>query len=134
MRRLLATFLLAGMLAVGVFGFAGMNPTMDHESGNCVASLVNAVACPPEGLSSAIYHISAYALFSLATLSTSLVLLSLILLALLAATLERLKLSIPEPVPISRIALSRLDRNSYNEKQLRWLSRFENSPSPFRSA
>lgn len=124
-----AVFVLVGILAVGVFGFVGMNPSMDHESGNCVASLVNAVACPLEGLSSAIYHISAYASFSLATLSTSLVLLALVLLALLVAAHERLRLSVPKPVPISRIARSRLDRNSYKEKQLRWLSFLENSPS-----
>ena len=131
--RFSAVLLLVGILAVGVFGFTGMNPGMDHQSG-CIASLVNVVACPLQGISSAIYHMSAYASFSQAVFSLSLILLALILLALLAATLGRLKLATPKPVPISRIAHSRLDEDSYTEKQLLWLSRFENSPSVYCSA
>lgn len=127
-----AAIVLAGILAVGVFGFAGMNPGMDHESGNCVASLVSAVVCPLEGISSAIYHISAYASFTLAILSSSLVILSLLLLALFAFSRQR------APIPITVRPLEtrtlRLDRNAPIEKFVSWLSLFENSPSVIRGA
>ena len=127
-----AALLIVGVLAVGVFGFLGMNPMMDHESGNCIASLINVVACPLSGLSSAIYHMSAYASFSQAVFSSSLILLTLIALALLVI-LSASSLS-PSPAP-SYVTLSvrHLSSTTARHKFIGWLSFFENSPSVVRS-
>lgn len=127
MKRVAATLLLSGILAVAVFGFLGMNPTMDHDAG-CIASLVSVVACPLEGLSSALYHMSAYSSFSQAVFTSSLVLLALALLAFLAFAQRAAYV----PIPIrSRAALRARLASSFapRHKFIRWLSLFENSPS-----
>lgn len=123
-----AVLLVVGILAVGIFGFLGMDPAMDHADRICVASLVNIVACPMEALSNAIYHMRAYASFSLAIFTSSFVLLALIVLALRGFASAALFVPAPER---ARCALQR-PRNSssaHRRKFIRWLSRFENSPS-----
>ncbi|MBI4094097.1 hypothetical protein HY417_03985 [Candidatus Kaiserbacteria bacterium] len=130
--KISAVALLVGVLAVGAFGFLGMNPDMNHDGG-CIASLVNVATCPLEGLSSALYHMSAYASFSQAVFTSSLILLALALLALLA--FAGLRAGLPIPVH-SRSALHARHVSSFapRRKFIHWLSLFENSPSLFRSA
>ena len=123
-----AVLLVVGLLAVGVFGFLGMNSMTDHEAGNCIASLVNVVACPLEGLSSAIYHLQAYASFSQAVFSSSLLLLTLVLLALLAHTRALMRDLVPV-VESRRLPMRESSRVVSRSKFVRWLSLFENSPS-----
>src|SRR3990167_3157371 len=127
-----AALLVVGILAVGVFGFLGMNSTMDHESGNCIASLVNVIACPLEGLSSAIYHMQAYASFSQAVFSSSLLLLALVLLALLAHARGLTRDLLPA-TPSRRLPMREGSRPVLGHTFIRWLSLFENSPSVVRS-
>src|SRR3989338_4102643 len=123
-----AALLLVGVLAVGVFGFLGMGPMTDHEAGNCIASLVNVIACPLEGLSSAIYHLQAYASFSQAVFSSSLLLLTLVLLALLAHTRALMRDLVPV-VESRRLPMRESSRVVSRYKFVRLLSLFENSPS-----
>ena len=131
--KLFAVLLLVGVLAVGAFGFLGMNPMTDHEAGNCVASLVNFVACPLEGLSSAIYHMQAYASFSQAVFSSSMLLLALVLLALLAHARGLMRDLLPV-APRRRLPMREGLRVVLGHTFIRWLSLFENSPSVVRSA
>ena len=131
--KLFAVLLLVGVLAVGAFGFLGMSPMTDHEAGNCVASLVNFVACPLEGLSSAIYHMQAYASFSQAVFSSSALLLALVLLALLAHARGLMRDLLPA-APSRRLPMREGSRPVLGHTFIRWLSLFENSPSVVRSA
>ena len=126
--RPFAVLLIVGVFAVGVFGFLGMGPMTDHEAGDCVASLVNIVACPLEGLSSAIYHLQAYASFSQAIFSSSLLLLALVLLALLAHARALVQDLVPV-VESRRLPIRESSRVVSRYKFVRWLSLFENSPS-----
>ena len=128
-----AALLLVGVFAVGAFGFLGMGPMTDHEAGNCVASLVNFVACPLEGLSSAIYHMQAYTSFSQAVFSSSVLLLALILLALLAHARGLTRDLLPI-APRRRLPIREGSRVVLRHTFIRWLSLFENSPSFFCSA
>lgn len=127
-----AAFLLVGILAVGVFGFLGMNPGMDHESGNCIASLVNVVTCPLEGLSNAMYHINAYASFSSAIFFSPLVLLALTLFAFLALASPASFSLLPAQGRLT-VRIRQTSLATPRNKFIRWLSLFENSPSFFRS-
>src|SRR3989344_5678065 len=123
-----AALLVVGLLAVGVFGFLGMNSTMDNENGNCLSPRVNVIACPLEGLSSAIYLLQAYASFSQAVFSSSLLLLTRVLLALLAHTRALMRDLVPV-VESRRLPMRESSRVVSRYKFVRWLSLFENSPS-----
>lgn len=127
------TMLLAvSVLAVGVFGFLGMNPDMGHDGG-CIASLVNAATCPLQGIESMVYHASAYASFSQAVLASSLVLLALAALALFA--LARGVAHVPVPIHTYRAERIRhAQPRAPRDEFVRWLSLFENSPSVIRGA
>lgn len=124
--------LLLGILAVGGFGFLGMNSAMDHDGG-CIASLVNVATCPLQGIMSAMYHLETYASFSQAVLTSPLILLAFALLVLLV--FAGLHAYIPIPIP-ARVTL-RVHRETsalQRRKLIDWLSLFENSPSVIRGA
>lgn len=121
-----AAFVLIALLAIGAFGFLGMNSGMDHDGG-CIASLVNAAACPLTGLSSALYHTDAYASFTQAVFASSLVLLALALLAILA--LARSSVLMPISTPARAVFLAQCASGAPQQKFFRWLALFENSPS-----
>lgn len=125
-----ALITLVAVISVGVFGFVGMNHETGHGSGNCVASVVNIAVCPPETISSALYHITAYKSFSQMTLA-SLALLAL-LLALLFFIVARGAHGVLVPIPIALSPHTMRRRNARHTSEAeftRWLSRFENSPS-----
>jgi len=129
--KYLTLMALVGLIVVGVFGFVGMNHEMDHESGNCVASVLNIAVCPSETISSALYHIAAYKSFSQMTL-VSLSLLITLLLALLFFIAVRSVRGALAPIPIALSPQAVRRRNTHRASGVeftRWLSRFENSPS-----
>ena len=132
MRFWLSAVLLTAVLAVGVFGFAGMSHDMSHGSGNCIASSANFYAvCPQDCVSSALYHISAYKSFTEAVAVTPLISLILALLALLfyLAIQKVFRELAPIPLAVSPHAVWRRSVPDTEIKFMRWLSRFENSPT-----
>lgn len=76
--------ILIGFLSLSLFGFLGMlaSSEMAHAPATCLASLAQNGACPPEGntVASALFHTSAFKVFSTTLLSLTFALLSLALL------------------------------------------------------
>ncbi|RJR12497.1 hypothetical protein C4585_03655 [Candidatus Parcubacteria bacterium] len=132
MRFWLSAILLTAVLAVGVFGFAGMSHDMSHGSGNCIASSANNYAvCPQDFVSSALYHINAYKSFTEAVAATPLISLILALLALLLyLAIQRVFRGLaPVSVAVSSHAIPHRSVPYTKIEFIRWLSRFENSPT-----
>ena len=129
--RAFALLVLVGFVTVGVFGFAGMSHDTGHNSGCIAITLSNSVVCPQDFVSSALYHISAYKSFTEAVAVTPLISLILALLAFLfhLAVQKVFRDLAPIPLAVSPHAVWRRSVPDTEIKFMRWLSRFENSPT-----
>lgn len=131
LKKIAAPLLLASFLAVTLLSFASMTYGPDGGmQGDCPFSVMGASLCPSSALPSAIHHLSAYQSFisvpvsaDITTLIISLLLIVSIALAILFhPPAYKTSIFVPyRPVPFT----------SYNRKIRRWLSLFENSPSPY---
>lgn len=76
----LSSLLLISFLSLALFGFLGMSDTysMAHAPNQCLASLAQNGACPPEEntVASAVFHTNALKVFTTTLLTVSLVLLA----------------------------------------------------------
>lgn len=82
--KTVSLIILTGFLSLSLFGFLGMleSSEMAHAPNTCLASLAQNGACPPPGhtVASALFHTSAFKVFSTTLLSLAAALLSLALL------------------------------------------------------
>jgi len=134
--KFLAALLLITFVSLAVFGFVSIGHA-DHGNApiaDCLASKVAGKICPENEtpLSGALFHLKAFSYFSTALFGQIGGVLALMLFAFLLVGkgfLSGLELS---AVPVSRQSVDFREiylRSIYGER--RFLSRFENSPSPF---
>lgn len=121
MNKCLTTLLLVATVAVGIFGFLGMDMATEHGT-TCIASVINASPCPTEGIGSALYHARVFASFSLAVV-TAFVLFGLLALVFIAHTRP---FTPPRSVSVRHHIHAPVEASP--RKFLRRLSLFENSP------
>src|SRR3989338_7862409 len=78
--KTLSLVILAGFIALSLFGFLGMleSSDMSHTPNKCLASLAQNGACPPSEntVASALFHTNAYKVFSTPLLSAMAVLMA----------------------------------------------------------
>ncbi len=131
---MLAVLLVAGVLAVGVFGVFAMSGG-GHHTNTCLGSLANSAPCP-EGnsvLDDIGFHASAFRNFSLATITGNgiLLLTALAIYAFLCAlSSSHLLVRAPARAAYRRLlprAFSPLHKRAHS----RWFALHENSPARF---
>jgi len=132
--KYIALSILIGFIAVSIFSFGSMSHEEDHAISNCMASVIDKVACPQSALVVALHHISAYQTFFQTLPPSSLILFSLMFI-LLAIGYIFFKNFFSKSPPSQFLQYIRNKRNNPEPSlhQLRkithWLSLFENSPS-----
>lgn len=82
--KIISLIILTGFMSLSLFGFLGMleSSNIAHASNTCLASLAQNGACPPPGhtFASALFHTSAFKVFSTTLLSLAVALFYLALL------------------------------------------------------
>ncbi len=130
-KSVLAVLLVAGVLAVGVFGVFAMSGG-EHHTSTCLGSLANSAPCP-EGnsvLDDIGFHASAFRNFSLATITGS----GILLLTALAGYALLFAISPPLLAPARsscRRLLPRTFSPLHKRAHSRWFALHENSPARF---
>lgn len=132
--KYLASLLLIGFIAMGIFSFTFTGHSENHAAGNCIASSIDKAACPQNNLIIALRHINAYQIFS-QVIITPLFSVSLTLFLLFAAGFFFLKVFFSK---CFSILFNKYKRRLQNNQELslhqlweaiKWLSLLENSPS-----
>lgn len=130
--KIIAALTLTSFLMIAVFGFTIMMHMSDGQaSGDCPFSPMGQSLCPQDVVAVAMHHISSYQSFLSVTVGANSItfLLSLLLVAF-AAILILIRPALLSPPIFAYVSPDYLRSDLGAKKIARWLSLFENSPSP----
>ena len=132
--KFLVHIVFIGFVSLSLFGFLGMltSSEMAHAPTTCLASLAQNGVCPPEGntLASALFHTSAFKVFSTTLLSTMAMLMALAFICVGFALSLRVKALAGGNALVRRID-GAIARYLALRKLRLALVRFEHSPTSF---
>lgn len=131
--KIIATLILTSFLTIAVFGFTIMMHMPDGQaSGDCPFSPMGQSLCPQDVIAVAVHHISSYLSFLSVTVgANSITLLLSLMLVAFAAILILIRPPLFSPPILAYISPDYLRSDLGAKKIARWLSLFENSPSPY---
>ncbi len=129
MKYLTSLLLIMSFIGIAVFGFAIFDHGMHNPNSDCVASVIDGVACPTNILNMALHHISVLQGFS-QTLIPSTVSILLLSLLLTAFSFFLFQKDLFYPQPVFLFYRHRNPTRPHRQQKITsWLALFEHSPS-----